>query len=777
MLDLRSVTESLETVRAQLARRGEALDSLDRIDELAAARRGQITETEALRAERNAASKAMASLDKSSDEFAEKRASLKTLGGRIKELETSLDAVKAELESLVLSLPNPPHETTPDGKGEADNTVVRTWGEKPALDFEPKDHDDLGRSLNILDFERGAKLSGARFTVLRGAGARLERGLATFMLDLHTAEHGYTELWPPVLVKDTALVGTGQLPKFEHDVFHVGRHYDDEDQSERSKLYLSPTAEVQLTNYHAGEILDAGALPLAYTAFTPCFRSEAGSYGKDTRGFIRQHQFDKVELVHLCEPEQGLERLELLTKHAEAVLQKLGLHYRVVELCAGDLGFGAPQDLRPRGVAPRSGRLPRDLELLVVRRLPGAAREDPLPAGAEGEASLRPHAQRLGPRGRTHPRRDPRAGPAGGRLGRRARGPAPPRRGPRADHAAGRMKVLENVPLAPRTTLELGGPARWLVEARDDETIVEALLFARERELEVRVLGGGSNLVVADEGFDGLVLEVATEGVTIEGGRVAAKAGEGWDPLVARCTSLGLAGVECLAGIPGRVGATPIQNVGAYGQEVSQTIALVRALDRDSLEVVEIEPAACGFAYRDSAFKRDPGRLVVLEVVFELTAGGAPALRYGELSRALEGETPTLERVRETVVALRRRKSMVIDPSDENRRSAGSFFTNPIVDADVAERIAQESPVEVPRWPVEGGRVKLAAGWLIERAGMAKGTRRGAVGISSAHALALVHHGGGTTAELLALADEVREAVERRFGVRLEREPVLWKKK
>jgi len=337
------------------------------------------------------------------------------------------------------------------------------------------------------------------------------------------------------------------------------------------------------------------------------------------------------------------------------------------------------------------------------------------------------------------------------------------------------VKLREHVPLAPRTTLALGGPARFYVEAEDDAALIEALRWARAEGVEARVLGGGSNLIVADAGFDGLVIEVAQRGLQIDGGRVTAAAGEDWDAFVARCVAEDLAGVECLSGIPGRVGATPIQNVGAYGQEVSQTIERVRVLDRESLAQRELTPDDCAFAYRDSMFKRDPGRFVVLEVTFALAPGGAPLLAYAELQKALAADAaPSLARVRETVIALRRRKSMVLDPADPNGRSAGSFFTNPIVAPEVAARIVEASDAPVPRWPTDDGRVKLAAGWLIERAGMCKGTRRGAVGISTAHALALVHHGGGTTAELLALADEVRAAVEAKYGVRLIREPTLW---
>ncbi|HJL14476.1 MAG TPA: serine--tRNA ligase [Sandaracinaceae bacterium LLY-WYZ-13_1] len=342
MLDLRDVTENLDEVRTRLATRGDGgLESLDRLAALDERRRASIAEVEKLRAERNDASKAMASLDKASEEFAAKRTALKELGGRIKELEAALDEVKGELDAIVLSLPNLPHGSVPEGESEADNPVVRTWGEAPSFDFAPKAHDELGVALGILDFERAAKISGARFAVLRGAGARLERGLIGFMLDLHTGAHGYEELWPPALVRDAALMGTGQLPKFEADVFRAVRHYEEGDEAERLHHYLSPTAEVQITNYHREEIFEPEALPVAYCAYTPCFRSEAGSYGKDTRGLIRQHQFDKVELVHFCRPEEALDRHEALVGHAEKVLQELGLHYRVVELCTADLGFAA----------------------------------------------------------------------------------------------------------------------------------------------------------------------------------------------------------------------------------------------------------------------------------------------------------------------------------------------------------------------------------------------------------------------------------------------------
>jgi seryl-tRNA synthetase len=342
MLDLRYVTDHLDEVRRRLGTRGSQLAaSLERLADLADRRRDGIARAETLRAERNDASKAMARLDKASPEFAERRNAMREVGDQIKELETSLATVEAELEDLCLHLPNLPHESTPVGSSEHDNPVVRVWGEPPKLDFEPKDHVELGTTLGILDFARAAKLSGARFGVLCGAGARLERALISFMLDLHTGEHGYRELWPPALVQASALRGTGQLPKFEADVFKVARHYGEGDTSERVDLYLSPTAEVQITNFHADEIFEPGALPRLYTAYTPCFRSEAGSYGKDTRGLIRQHQFDKVELVHFCAPEDAPALLEKLVGHAEEVLRRLGLAYRVIELCSADIGFSS----------------------------------------------------------------------------------------------------------------------------------------------------------------------------------------------------------------------------------------------------------------------------------------------------------------------------------------------------------------------------------------------------------------------------------------------------
>ncbi len=346
MLDLRYVVEHLAEVRESLARRGpDAGRSLEPIAALAERRTVVIARLQALREEKNEANAAMAKLDKGGDEFKQRRESLKRISDESKELEAEQREVEAALDRVLLMLPNIPAPNAPDGVSADDNVEVRRHGTPPAFDFPPKEHADLGTALGIVDFEAGVKLSGARFSVLRGAGARLERALMSFMLDLHTSQHGYTEVWPPALVSDASLRSTGHLPKFEADLFRIAPDWQNHISAEVKKtvahreLYLIPTAEVPLTNLHRDEILDS--LPVKYCAYTPCFRSEAGSYGKDTRGLIRQHQFDKVELVRFEQPEVAEAALEELTLHAEEVLKRLGLHYRVVELCAGDLSNGA----------------------------------------------------------------------------------------------------------------------------------------------------------------------------------------------------------------------------------------------------------------------------------------------------------------------------------------------------------------------------------------------------------------------------------------------------
>lgn len=345
MLDLREVLEDIDGVRAALGRRGSAgfAERLDRIAELGAERRRVITEAEAARAERNSASEAMAKLDKKGPEFAAKRESLKALGTHIAELEAREKAVIASVEELLLFIPNTPDASVPDGKDAEANVEVKVWGTKPTFSFTPRDHADIGTALGILDFERAAKISGARFTVLLGGAARLTRALMQFMMDLHSNEHGYREIWPPALVLRSAMRGTAQLPRLEADMFRTQRGALDKDATaaevEANELWLVPTAEVPVTNFHGDEILE-GELP-RYCAYTACFRAEAGSYGKDTRGLIRQHQFDKIELVRFCREGEGLAELERLRGHAEAVLERLGLHYRTVELCAGDMSTNA----------------------------------------------------------------------------------------------------------------------------------------------------------------------------------------------------------------------------------------------------------------------------------------------------------------------------------------------------------------------------------------------------------------------------------------------------
>ncbi len=354
------------------------------------------------------------------------------------------------------------------------------------------------------------------------------------------------------------------------------------------------------------------------------------------------------------------------------------------------------------------------------------------------------------------------------------------------------LQLDGEVPLAPRTTLGVGGSAELFCSVTSEGALRDALYFARSHELPVTLLGGGSNVIVPDAGVRGLVLHIALRGVAqrTDGERVSliVAAGEPWDEVVAASVDAGLAGLEALSGIPGLSGATPVQNVGAYGQEVADTITAVRVIDRRSGEARMLSAAECGFAYRSSTFKgAQAGRYVVVAVTFALRAGLAAPARYGELSRALGSDTPApLARVRETVMALRRAKSMVLAPlgaaaRDENARSVGSFFTNPIVGAEKAAQVIDAAlqanlvvrAEDVPRWAEPDGRIKLAAGWLVEKSGFAKGTRRGPVGLSTRHALALVCHEGATTRALLALADEVRDAVHARFDVSLEREPVL----
>ena len=330
MLDANFVRNNMETVRAGLRSRGLDPDkALADIATLETARRRLIPEIESLRREQNTSGDEVARAKRMGQDTTKIQEANRARAGQIKQLGFQLESVEHQLEQALLSLPNLPDESVPLGKSADDNVEVRREGQPRTFDFEPKPHWDLGVELGIIDFERGTKLSGARFTVLSGAGARLTRALINFMLDLHTREHGYREIEPPFLVNTASLTGTGQLPKFEQDLFKIAGDWD---------LYLVPTAEVPLTNLHRDEILDARDLPRRYTAYTPCFRSEAGSYGQDVRGLIRQHQFDKVELVKIVTPEESSNELELLTHDAEEVLRRLELPFRTMLLCTGDLG-------------------------------------------------------------------------------------------------------------------------------------------------------------------------------------------------------------------------------------------------------------------------------------------------------------------------------------------------------------------------------------------------------------------------------------------------------
>ncbi len=332
MLDVQLLRNDINAVAERLAGRGFKLD-VDTFTALENERKGLQTRTQELQAKRNASSKQIGIAKSRGEDVSAIMAEVASLGDELKTCETNLAALQDKLNALLLTIPNLPHESVPLGKDEADNIEVRKVGTPRQFDFEIKDHVDVGAPLG-LDFDSGAKLSGARFTVLRQEIARLHRALAQFMLDTHTREHGYEEVYVPYIVNQATLQGTGQLPKFEEDLFSVPRGDDD-------KYYLIPTAEVPVTNLVRGEILKAEALPLKYCAHTPCFRSEAGSYGRDTRGMIRQHQFDKVEMVQIVAPEQSYAALEAMLGHAENILKKLELPYRVITLCSGDRGFGA----------------------------------------------------------------------------------------------------------------------------------------------------------------------------------------------------------------------------------------------------------------------------------------------------------------------------------------------------------------------------------------------------------------------------------------------------
>ncbi|MGB3398556.1 MAG: serine--tRNA ligase [Candidatus Deferrimicrobiaceae bacterium] len=330
MLDLKFVRENMDNVRDALKRRGTAV-TLSGFVDLDRARRDILVSVERLRAERNAASEEIGRLRRDKKDASALMERMKQVSAKIKEQEAGLPDIEWRMEEMLLSIPNIPDPSVPEGKGEEDNPTIRTWGDRPAFPFPVRDHVDIGTGLEILDFDRAAKIAGARFCLLKGAGALMERALINFMLDVHTRENGYMEVLPPFLANSASFLGTGQLPKFEEDLFRVaGTDY-----------YLVPTAEVPVTNIVRDEIISADSLPLKMTACTPCFRAEAGSHGKDVRGMIRLHQFNKVELVKVCRPEESWAELESLTADAEGILKRLSLPYRVVTLCSADLGFAA----------------------------------------------------------------------------------------------------------------------------------------------------------------------------------------------------------------------------------------------------------------------------------------------------------------------------------------------------------------------------------------------------------------------------------------------------
>jgi len=328
MLDVKLLRDDLPRVKERMATRGAAID-WDEFVTLDRERRDALSNIERLKEKKNQLSGEIGKLKKSGGDAAAQMREVEAVSAAIRDGEAPLADVEASFESFMLTLPNLPHGSVKIGNNESENREVRHWGEPPQFDFEAQNHWDIGEALGILDFERAAKITGARFTVYRGAGAKLERALINFMLDLHTGENGYQEMLPPVLVNRASLVGTGQLPKFEEDLFHLAP----------GDYFLIPTAEVPLTNLHRDEIVEREELPIKYVAYTPCFRSEAGSYGKDVRGLIRQHQFNKVEMVKFSEPETSYDELEKMVQNAEEVLKRLGLPYRVVELCTGDMGF------------------------------------------------------------------------------------------------------------------------------------------------------------------------------------------------------------------------------------------------------------------------------------------------------------------------------------------------------------------------------------------------------------------------------------------------------
>jgi seryl-tRNA synthetase len=402
MLDPAYVRDNMDTVRRRMDARGIDLSKeLEQLATLESQRRRIIPQLEGLKREQNTASDEVARVKRQGGDARPIFEANKVRSQRIKQLEIELDSVEGQRSRLMAAIPNIPHDSVPAGAGAADNVVVRTWGEPKTFDFDAKAHWDLGPQLGIIDFERATKISGARFSILMGAGAQLERALINFMLHLHTTEHGYTEIEPPFLVNSATLYGTGQLPKFEQDLFKISGEWD---------LYLIPTAEVPVTNLYRGEILDGRLLPLKYTAYTPCFRSEAGSHGADVRGLIRQLQrarnvVRRARTTHR-ECGAGVTAARPALSHGVAVHRRHGVFLR--------------EDVRHRGVAAQPEGVPRDLVVFQLRSVPGAAREHQVSAARNRQGRFRAHAQRLWPRRRSHADRDSRELPAGGWIGCRA---------------------------------------------------------------------------------------------------------------------------------------------------------------------------------------------------------------------------------------------------------------------------------------------------------------------------------------------------------------------
>jgi seryl-tRNA synthetase len=416
MLDPAYVRDNIEIVRAGLRNRGLDPDkALEDIATLQALRRRLIPEVEGLKREQNTAGDEVAKAKRRGLDTAPIQEANRARAQQIKQLGVKLDSIEHQLERQLLTLPNLPHASVPVGKSAEDNQEVRRHGTPRTFEFEPRPHWELGAALGILDFERAAKIAGARFAVLSGAGARLSRALINFMLDLHTTEHGYREVEPPFMANSAALTGTGNLPKFEADLFKIAGDWD---------LYLIPTAEVPLTNLHRAEILDARELPIRYTAYTPCFRSEAGSYGQDVRGLIRQHQFDKVELVKLTTAERSYDELESLTANAEEVLKRLELPYRTCS-CARATWDSRRENLRHRSVAAEPEHVSRDFLVQQHRDVPGAAGEHQGAGAGCWESGIRPHLERFRAGRRPDADCHPREFSAAGWLGRDSGGTPP----------------------------------------------------------------------------------------------------------------------------------------------------------------------------------------------------------------------------------------------------------------------------------------------------------------------------------------------------------------